>query len=319
MRRALLVFLTLFVAFSGIVVGCRNSSPPDATYTHPPQPTTTAPTPTTPAPTSSPVTPSVTTPAVPTVPTMTPPPVIVLPSFPRPTPIVPPVPPVPVPTTSHSPSGSGDSAASKLGWGTPNAGDEFNGSAVDSSVWGVYSGAGHVGNGRRLPSAFSVGDGVLTVTGLANGDTGGMAWHGGQARGRWEVRMRAPKGSDTYHPVLLLWPDAEDWPVGGEVDFAEIFDGDRDEANFFLHYGSSNSQTHGSVDVDATQWHNYAVELSGTCVTGWIDGVRWFQDCTPSHQPPRAMHPTVQLDWFPGDGDSSKSSMQVDYYRIWRL
>ena len=42
-----------------------------------------------------------------------------------------------------------------LGWGTPVDGDEFTGTALDTSRWGAYDGAGHNGNGKRRPSQIT--------------------------------------------------------------------------------------------------------------------------------------------------------------------
>lgn len=225
-------------------------------------------------------------------------------------------------TTSVTPpppsGGPGSEAATRFGWGVPDGGDEFTGSALDLTKWGPYDGVGHGGNGRRSPSAFSVAGGILTVTGLPNGTTGGMAYRDGQLHGRWETRMRVPAGDDQYHPVLLLWPDAEDWPVGGEVDYAETTAAS-DSISFFLHYSAQNRQTQASRDVDLATWHNYAVEWTASCITGYLDAVQWFRDCDAGHLPPRSMHQTIQLDYFPGRGSPQRTVMLVDWVRIYDL
>jgi hypothetical protein len=58
----------------------------------------------------------------------------------------------------------------------------------------------------------------MTTTGTADGTTGGMEFKPSRLYGGWETRMQVPKGASRYHPVVLLWPDKEDWPTGGEVD-----------------------------------------------------------------------------------------------------
>lgn len=222
------------------------------------------------------------------------------------------------PTTAPAGMGSGTEAAVRYDWGTPDGGDEFAGARMDLAKWGAYDGAGHGGHGRRSPSAFSVASGVLTVTGLPNGTSGGMAFRDGQLRGRWETRMRVPAGGDQYHPVLLLWPDAEDWPAGGEVDYAETAAG-ADSISFFLHYSAQNRQTQASRRIDLTAWHNYAVEWTNSCITGYVDGAQWFRDCDRSHLPPRSMHQTIQLDYFPSGGSPRRTEMQVDWVRIYGI
>ncbi|OAQ74083.1 glycosyl hydrolases family 16 domain-containing protein [Pochonia chlamydosporia 170] len=212
----------------------------------------------------------------------------------------------------------GTTAAQKYGWNTIVRQDNFDGDTVSSS-WGMYDGPGHAGNGRRSPAAFSVKDGILTVTGTPDGTTGGMAWKQGSLYGRWETRARYTAGTSAYHPVLLLWPDKEDWPVGGEVDYSEVGDGTRQNLDFFLHYGQDNQQEHGSTKVDMTQWHNYAVEWTKDHVVGYVDGTEFFRNKNPAAVPPRSMHATIQLDWFPEDGEKGPGKMEVDWIRQYSI
>lgn len=210
-------------------------------------------------------------------------------------------------------------AAAAFNWGEPIASDDFNGDVLGSS-WHVYDSPGHGGNGIRSPKQATVNGGQLTVTGLPDGTTAGMAWQVDKRYGRWEVRMKAPAGCGCYHPVLILWPDANDFPVGGEVDFAEVFDSDRQEVNFFLHYGANNDQIKATQQKDVTKWHNYAVEWTPDHITGFIDGKPWFTTSDKEKFPPRAMHLTMQLDWFPGDGAAPEANfMHVDWVKFYKV
>jgi hypothetical protein len=232
---------------------------------------------------------------------------------PPPTTTVPPTTTTPPPP----PSTEGVTAAAKFNWGTPVVADEFNGTGGLGPLWSAYDSEGHAGNGLRRPSAFVQGGGVVTVTGTENGVSGGAAMEHGQFRGKWEARMKVVRGDSDYHPVLLLWPDAEDWPVGGEVDFAEMQSTSPD-VDFFLHFGSSNNQTHAAKAVDITQFHNYAVEWNSSCIKGYIDGEQFFSDCNTGHLPPRSMHATMQLDAFGGDSGYTRTQMIVDFYRVYK-
>ena len=225
--------------------------------------------------------------------------------------------PVPCPRVS---TGHETSAAALHDWGEPTRVDEFDGTALGEE-WGVYDGPGHAGNGRRTPDAVSVGGGLLTITGNPKGDTAGMEWGGGQRYGRWEGRVRAPASDPTYNALLLLWPDAEDFPVGGEIDFMEMMDHTRQKTQVFLHYGKSNKTVSGSVVADATQWHNWAVEWTPTRIATYLDGKEWWRTERTEIFPPRPMHLCIQLDWFPGDGDDPvrTSTMQVDWVKQYAL
>ena len=144
-----------------------------------------------------------------------------------------------------------------------------------------------------------------------------MAWGGGQQYGRWEGRVRAPASDPTYNALLLLWPDAENFPVGGEIDFMEMMDHTRQKTNVFLHYGEDNKQVSGSVVADATQWHNWAVEWTPTHVTTFLDGKEWWRTERAEILPPGPMHLCIQLDWFPKSSRSKvqTSTMQVDWVK----
>ena len=167
---------------------------------------------------------------------------------------------------------------------------------------------------------MSVSNGVFTITGDANGTTGGMAWKQGRSQyGRWEARVKSPVADPSYNAVMLLWPNAENWPVGGEVDFMEIGDETRQEVDFFLHYGEENRQLHDQVAIDATQWHNWAVEWAPGKITGYVDGEPWFSTTQASALPPGPMHLTLQLDWFPKGGGVQQSTMDVDWVRYYPI
>ena len=81
---------------------------------------------------------------------------------------------------------------------------------------------------------------------------------------------------------------------------------------------TEDSQVHGEVEVDATQWHNWAVEWTPQGVTTYVDGKPWYHTADTSILPPGPMHLCIQLDWFPGEGRGGgvrPSEMQVDWVR----
>ncbi|MFB1295800.1 family 16 glycosylhydrolase [Mycobacterium sp. pW049] len=186
-------------------------------------------------------------------------------------------------------------AAGRYGWGAPRE-TRFSGpSSLDG--WVVYDSVGHNGWGRRTPRAISFVDGVMVITGDAFGNTGGLTWGGGQKYGAWEVRMRVPEGAVDYHAVALLWPDAENWPVGGEIDFVEVVaDATRQHVTHHLHYSALDLTEAGVTKVDATEWHNYAVSWTPTAITIYVDSVPVWRTTNTSHFPPGPMHLALQLD-----------------------
>ena len=218
-------------------------------------------------------------------------------------------------------TGDGSQAATARGWGSVVAGDEFSkAGAPDSTKWSVFKGSGHAGKGVRSPQAWSVANGVATVSGDSAGTTGGMSAKFAQQKyGKWETRMRTSARDPEYHPVLILWPNNNTSPNCAEIDYAE---GSTNTAQikFFLHYacGGSNFQTTAAKTIDTTQWHNYAVEWTPAGITGYIDGVKTFSDTNPAHLPSVGMHQTLQLDWFPDGSATKPSQMQVDWVRVYK-
>ncbi len=205
-------------------------------------------------------------------------------------------------------------AAERFGWGRPERVDEFR--SADLAGWEPYTGPGYRGRGQRSPDALAVDDGVLTISGDARGTTGGLCWSGGQRYGRWEARVRAPAADPAYHALLLLWPDADDFPTGGQVAFLELTDPERRSAEFYLHHGGEGDRVRSEVRVDATRWRTWAVDWTPDGITGYVDGEEWFSSTDPATLPPGPMHLCVQLDFFPvEDAPVRPSRMEVDWVR----
>ncbi len=212
-------------------------------------------------------------------------------------------------------------AAARLGWGDPTRTSDFDaGLPPDWHPYGPE--VGHAKQGVRTPEAITVADGVATITATADGTTGAMSWHPGQRFGRWEACARSDPGPDALHPVLILWPVAEDFPVGGEIDWMEIFDGDRQEVDVVVHHGPDNDAFGGKIEHDATRWTAWAVEWTPQRITTYRDGERWYTTDRADVFPPRPMNMTAQLDWFPPAGGgpaSGGSALHLDWARQWAL
>ncbi|GJF10133.1 hypothetical protein NGTWS1803_16400 [Mycolicibacterium cyprinidarum] len=202
-------------------------------------------------------------------------------------------------TTGGGNGGGGDdmaTAGGRYGWGTPLE-TRFSGPDALSEPWYVYDSPGHNGWGTRTPDAISFVDGHMVITGDAAGNTAGLSWGVGQKYGAWEVRVKVPTGAADYHAVALLWPDAENWPVGGEIDFVEILgDAERQSVNHFLHYSAQNLTESAVTEVDATQWHNYAIGWTPDDITIYVDGVSVYRSTNRLRFPPGPMHLALQLD-----------------------
>jgi hypothetical protein len=220
------------------------------------------------------------------------------------------------PDAAGEPPGScGNTAAGANGWGAPTREENFDSPSLPG--WDVYDGPGHAGNGRRTSAAVNVSDGRLTITGDSSGNSGGMALFPGQKYGRWEACVRSTVAADGYHSVLLLWPDAENWPRGGEVDFMEIKTGSRQLVEGNLLSGHNKRWQGSTVAVDATQWHSWAVEWTSEKLAFYLDGRPWWTTTNTADLPPGSMHFCIQLDNFGGDL-SEGGQLIADWVRQYR-
>ncbi|WP_433220968.1 family 16 glycosylhydrolase [Dactylosporangium sp. CS-047395] len=223
-----------------------------------------------------------------------------------------------------------DEAAVRYGWGSPatSQSDEYNGTSVDLTKWGLFGAAGgattgcspgHNGHGQRCASQTSEGGGYLSVAGTAAGVTGGL-W----ARttpfkyGRVEVRERAVPGTDNggaaYHAVPLLWPENNADYVNAEMDFAERNVG-ASTVDLFVHHDGT--QSHCSVAIDSTQFHNYALDWQPSSVTWYVDGATI---CTVNVAINYFVRTNggAQLDMLPADGTLMRPAHQdVDWIRMY--
>lgn len=202
--------------------------------------------------------------------------------------------------------------------------DNFEGDEVDTDAWGMYNSPGHAGNGLRRPSAFSVADGLLTVTADMQGGqvvSGGMATLEARTYGRFEARVRTDADpSLTMSGVVIAWPLEQGDENGGytELNMYETGTSKRTPLDFWVHYDVPNKpdRPHFTAPVDATEWHDVRMEWTETEVAFYLDGV--FVDRTTRPEViPRADHKmTVQLDAFAPTIGEEPVHMQVDWVRI---
>ena len=198
-------------------------------------------------------------------------------------------------TATASPGTSGACATSSSGQAMPDGdipgwhqvfADDFNGTTLDTSNWGAYSGQpGGDTAGWWSPSHVVVGNCLLTLKGYADAAakpgvfvTGGVGMQGTHAQtyGKYLVRMRADKG-DGISAIALLWPAADVWPP--EVDFYEDGGGDRTSMSATLHCGPNgidNCQVQKSPSAyDFSQWHTFRVAWTADKLVYTIDGTPW--------------------------------------------
>ncbi|GIF67371.1 hypothetical protein Ais01nite_54060 [Asanoa ishikariensis] len=230
-----------------------------------------------------------------------------------------------------APPAQSTSAAVRYGWGTPLASqsDEYNGTAVDLTKWGLFGSSegqptgcsdGYQKNGQRCTSQTTQTGGYLSVTGTADGKTGGLYSRMRPFRyGRIEVRERAVplanNGGRAYHAVPLLWPHDEARWQDAEIDFAER-DVDSATVELFVHHNGT--QTSRSLTIDSKQFHNYAIDWQPGSVKWYVDGNQVGTTVNASITEFSSSNGGAQLDMFPPTGTLMRPARQdVDWIRMY--
>jgi beta-glucanase (GH16 family) len=240
--------------------------------------------------------------------------------------------------------------------------DEFDGPAggpVDGTKWVAETGGHGWGNKERqyyTARAENVsldGTGHLVITARAEPHAASFTcWYGtcgytsarlktqgrfAQRYGRFEARIRVPRGQGIWPAFWMLGTDIDDvgWPRSGEIDVMENIGREPAIVHGTMHGpGYSGASSIGGAHTLASgsfadDYHVFAVE--------WMPGeIRWLVDdteyrrSTPASLPAGATwvfdHPFFMLlnvavggEW-PGDPDASTQfpqQMLVDYVRVY--
>jgi beta-glucanase (GH16 family) len=238
--------------------------------------------------------------------------------------------------------------------------DDFsgpNGSSPDFSKWTYDLGGAGWGNNEletytSRPQNVQVRDGNLVITALRERFTGpdGIArnytsarlksqYRFSQAHGRFEARIRIPKGQGIWPAFWLLGDDIDrvGWPECGEIDIMENVG--REPG---INHGSLHGSTFAGPTSDATKtitlpdgkslsddYHLYAIEWEPDRVRFYLDdtnyatflGSEWPADGKWVFDHPFYMVLNVAVggNW-PGPPDSATQfpqQMLVDYVRVY--
>jgi beta-glucanase (GH16 family) len=241
--------------------------------------------------------------------------------------------------------------------------DEFDGPAgasFDRAKWVADTGGNGFGNQERefyTTSAENValdGDGHLVITARAEPPSSTyQCWYGrcrytstrlktkglfAQAYGRFEARIRVPRGQGLWPAFWMLGADIDSigWPQGGEINIMENIGREPAIAHGTLHGpGYSGADGIGRADTlssgaYADDFHIFAVVWRPNEIRWYVDG-RQYHRVTPADLPRGAKwvfnHPFFLLlnvavgGGWPGDPDASTTfpqQMVVDYVRVYR-
>jgi beta-glucanase (GH16 family) len=186
--------------------------------------------------------------------------------------------------------------------------DEFDGPAgqsPDPAKWrfdiGTDWGNAQLEYDTARPENVSLdGAGHLVITARAE-EYAGRSYTSGriktdglfaQTRGRFEARIKLPRGRGIWPAFWLLGADVDavGWPECGEIDVMEYRGQEPSTIHGSLHgpgYSGSSAITtahtlaQGSYDLG---FHNFAIEWSGASITWLVDGYA-YQTVTPADLP----------------------------------
>lgn len=192
------------------------------------------------------------------------------------------------------------------GWGLPFYRDEFSGSSVDTSRWGVYHNNYGSGNNElecNTPNNVAVSGGALTITGkkqtyscpvggtknytsgfLGSRDASTARYY--PLYGRFEMRAKVPHGQGLWP---AFWLRHKNGASTAEVDIVELFHNQAPgKVTHTLHFPASiganvsKKSTSFETAVQGTgNWHTFAVEI----VPAGTNSVKFtfFVDGTQTH------------------------------------
>ena len=199
-----------------------------------------------------------------------------------------------------------------------------------SGRWGAYDNGWNdtYNTGQYYPSrTVSVHNGILDVhLHTENGINmvaaidpklpGATGSEGGMLYGRYVIRFRADAVSG-YKTAWLLWPDDENWPGDGEIDFPE--------ANLdssicgYMHWEGATSgsqQDAYCTDTTYTSWHTAIIEWTPSRLNFIMDGVTIGS--STSHIPDTPMHWVIQTETTSQGPDSgSVGDVQIDWVAVY--
>ncbi|TDC36178.1 glycosyl hydrolase family protein [Micromonospora sp. 15K316] len=236
--------------------------------------------------------------------------------------------------------------------------DDFNGPAgtpPDQNKWRYDIGGGGWGNNElqyytnSTRNAALDGNGNLVITARRENPANLNCWYGScqytsarlltagtfaQAYGRFEARIKIPRGQGLWPAFWMLGTSSNSWPDRGEIDIMENVGREPSTVHGTLHgpgYSGGNAVT-GQTSLPGGQaladaFHTYTVDWAPDSITWYLDGVQYSRK-TPAdlrgnrwvfdHPFFMIMNVAVGGNW-PGSPDGTTvfpQQMVVDYVRV---
>lgn len=236
--------------------------------------------------------------------------------------------------------------------------DEFNGDALDETIWNYEPHEPGWTNEELQEYTTStdnvfVRDGNLVIKAIKSEKDGKDYYTSGKVTaqnkkdftyGKVVARAKAPEGKGLW-PAIWMMPQDESyygqWPKCGEIDIMEVLGSDVKTAYGTLHYGEPHGEQQGTVVLDngslADDFHEYSVEWEPGEMRWYIDDELyltvndWFTAVQGEDEKP---YPApfdqpffVQMNFavggtWPGDPDENtdfdNAEFEIDYVRVYQ-
>ena len=236
--------------------------------------------------------------------------------------------------------------------------DEFNGDALDESIWNYEPHEPGWTNEELQEYTTStdnvfVRDGNLVIKAIKSEKDGKDYYKSGKVTaqnkkdftyGKVVARAKVPEGKGLW-PAIWMMPQDESyygqWPKCGEIDIMEVLGSDVKTAYGTLHYGEPHGEQQGTVVLDngsfADDFHEYSVEWEPGEMRWYIDDELyltvndWFTAVQGEDEKPYPapfdqpffvqMNLAVGGTW-PGDPDENtdfdNAEFEIDYVRVYQ-
>jgi beta-glucanase (GH16 family) len=211
-------------------------------------------------------------------------------------------------------------------------GDDFNGTALNRSIW--RSDIPNGGNGEMQEYVnddsmgnYQVQNGILTIIARKESYSGRNYTSGviltqgrfSQKYGYFEMRAKVPHGKGLWPAFWML---ADPWVP--EIDITEILAGQPNVTYMTLHYSGGQSMSQYTGPDFSADWHTFGVDWEPSALVWYVDGVEQKRITNTSIIPSVPMWILANLavggNW-PGNPDSTTvfpASFSIDYIRAWQ-
>lgn len=161
-------------------------------------------------------------------------------------------------------------------------------------------------------------NGVHNVAAVLPKIPGASGGEGGQLYGRYAIRFLIERPTDGYKLAWLLWPDSENFPADGEIDFPEaplnsVIGG------FVHHMNGASPDDQDSFDTGvrvSSGWHTAVIEWTATSCSFALDGVAIGS--STNRVPGTPMHLVVQNETDGTTSDSAVADILIDWVVVYQ-